>query len=208
MNIDKICEDGLIDKIFSRACEQNNIEIVKYLLLFVNDITLGFYACLFCEYIETATYIFYYLCTSEEQIKYFEKIIGISFLIILFANNKYKSVDFLLNTMFESTFNESCSDFHSSCPCPILIGIKYDSLDSIKIFLDYLIKNNKHKKLLYFSHLGNHYAFHTACKNNYIDIAKYLCDIFPFYSIVIENNIIVKYDVDYNKFILENNKYN
>lgn len=208
MNIDEISENNLIDKIYYRACEQNNLEIVKYLFPFVDDIYhQGFYACLYYEHIEIATYIFDNMCTSTEQIKNCQKkIVERRILEVLFVLNKYKSIDFMLNTMFEFTFITSCSKLDSFCPYPIMVGIKKNNFDSIKVFLDYLIKNNENKKLIYFCDLATHHAFHTTCDNNYVDLAKYLCDIIPFYSIIIENNIITKYDIDYNKYKMEKDK--
>ena len=204
LNLDEICEDDLIDKIFFRACENNNIHIVNYLLPFVNNLEHGLYACLYFEHIEIATIIFDNLCISEELInsckKKFE---SQSLLEVLFVLNKYKSIDFMLNAMFDFTFNTSCSKINILYPYPILAGIKKNSFESIKVFIDNLIKKNEHEKLIIFCELEKHHAFYTACKNNYVDLARYLCTVFPFYSILIENDIIIQYDVNYDKYVIQ-----
>lgn len=66
-----------------------------------------------------------------------------------------------------------------------------------------MIKNNEHKKLINFCELETHYAFYTVCNDDYLELAKYLCSIIPFYSIIIENCIIVKYKIDYDKYEIE-----
>lgn len=37
LNLDELNEDDLIDKIFLRGCEQNNINIIKYFLPYIEE---------------------------------------------------------------------------------------------------------------------------------------------------------------------------
>ena len=89
-------------------------------------------------------------------------------------------------------------------PCPLLVGIKKNSYESVKLFLDFLIENNDYVNLDYVLEQFNNHGFRTACKNNYVEIAKYLCKIKSNYRIEIKNNIIMNYYIDDNYYNNDN----
>lgn len=43
---------------------------------------------------------------------------------------------------------------------------------------------------------NNHYAFRTACKNNFIEVATFLQSINPKYKMIMDNNVITEYWVE------------
>jgi ankyrin repeat protein len=198
LDLDLLCEDDLVKKLFFRACEQNHIEIVKYLLPYIEDYTHGFYICLYFEHLTIASLMMENFTKITEQIQ--EMIINYQLLEILFGMNKCNSIEYLLNIMPEFVCDISCSKIDSLSGYPFLVGVKQNKFATVKVFLDYFIKKNDKKNIKYICGLQNHHAFYTACKNNYIDMSKYFCDIVSFYNITIENDIITKYNVDFNKY--------
>ncbi len=207
LDMDLICEDNLEIKIFLRACEQNHIGIVKYLLPYIEDLNMGIYSCLNFEHLEIATLLMEQLSETPEKIPELQKFLSSRQLLeILFFNDLCDSMEFLLNLMPEFVFKESSSKFDILTGYPFLIGVRNNKFNCVKLFLDYFIKNNDRKKILAICELEGHHAFYTACKYDYIDMVKYFCNIVSFYNITIENNKIINYNVDYNKYNEEEKK--
>ncbi len=209
LDMDLICEDNLEIKIFLRACEQNHIEIVKYLLPYIEDLNMGIYSCLNFEHLEIATLLMEQLSETPEEIPELQNFLSNRQLLgILFVNDLCDSMEFLLNLMPEFVFKESSSKFDILTGYPFLVGVRNNKFNCVKLFLDYFIKNNDRKKILAICELEGHHAFYTACKYDYIDMVKYFCNVVSFYNITIENDKIINYDVDWKKYNEEEKEVN
>ena len=205
LNLDELNENVMIDKMFLRGCEQNNINVIKYLLPYLDDecyIQKSMYACLYFKYIDSGRYLYKNLFVNEQMvnglIKYFN---SIHILEVFFILDNHESIEFLLEFLYDWTTYNSCVNYDFN-PYPILVGVKKNSYKSVKVFLDCVIKKNDIKTLEKFYNLATHHAFHTACEKNYIDMAKYFTEINPNYKITkIENNIIIDHRIDKPKIL-------
>lgn len=201
LNLDELNDNDLIDKMFLRGCEQNNINVIKYLLSYIENeliILQSMFASLYFKNIDIAKYLYKNLIINE---LIFNKLIEFfsnrNILEVFFVLDNYESIEFLLEFLYVWTAKYSCIKYDCLHPYPILAGVLKNSYKSVKVFLDYAIKNNDIKTLDIFFNLCSNHAFYTACKNNYIDMAKYFTEINPNYKITkIENNIIIDYHID------------
>lgn len=202
LNLDELDDDDLINKMFLRGCEQNNIDVIKYLLPYVDDeryIRKSIYACLYFRHIDAAKYLCKKLFVDELKINELMKYLdNCQILEVFFALDNHESIEFLLEFIYDWVILNSCVHGGLS-PYPILVGVKKNNYKSVKVFLDFAVKKNDIKALERFYNLESHHAFYTACENNYIDMARYFTEINPNYKITIdENNNIIDYYVNKN----------
>lgn len=194
-------DEDMCNKIFTRSCEKGNIEIIKFIFPFCDKkiFNHGIFACLYFKHIDSASYIFYNIINDIENFKnyicyYYE---------VFFNLDNFEAINFLLNSLPKYTISY-CVISHGFYGCPFLIGIRKNSYKTVKLFLDFLIKNNDYVKLDLVLNLHNNHGFYTVCQENYLEIAKYLCEIKPYYHIEIENDKIKKYYVDQNYLDMNN----
>ena len=204
-------EEEECNKIYIRACEHDNLLIIKFISPFCDKkiFNRGIYASLYFKHIESASWIFYNLI---EDIDNFTNYIEI-YLQVFFSLNNYDAIKFLLSAVPKFTCNFCCITDGFNFPCPVLVAIRQNNYESVKLFLDFLIVNQDYSNLDQVLNLSDNHGFYTACQKNYVSIAKYLCDIKPYYHIEIEidintnNEKIKNYYVDKN-FYNDKSKYN
>lgn len=191
-------EEEQCNKIFTRACENGNLQIIKFINPYCDKkiFNHGIMACLYFKHKKSASYIFYNLIDYINDIENFTTYIYYYYQLFFDLNN-FDAIEFLLSAIPKFTC-DYCSKTDGLYPCSLLVGIRKNSYESVKLFLDFLIVNNDYYHLDLVLNLENNHGFYTACKNNYLEIAKYLCEIKHYYHIEIENNLIKKYDIDKN----------
>lgn len=190
-------DENECNKMFTRACEKGNIEIIKYIYKFCSNeiFNHGIYACLYFTHIESATYIFNNIINNVNE---FEKYIFYSYQVFFHLDN-FEAINFLLNNLPDYTIS-CCSFCDGLSGCPFLIGIKQNSYKSVKIFLDFVIKYKDYNCLNEILNKFENHCFYTACENNYLEITKYLCEINKNYHIEFddENKLITNYYIETN----------
>lgn len=196
LNFNDIDEESC-NKIFLRACENGNTQIIKFINAFCDEkfFNYGIYSCLYFKHIESAMYIINNIINDLDN---FENYIYHHYQVFFSVNNS-SAIKFLLEMIPKFTCDYCCRS-DGLYPCCLLVGIKNNSYESVKLFLDFLIENNDNLNLDLVLNLGENHGFYTACKNNYLEIAKYLCEIKSYYHIELENNKIINYYVDKNYY--------
>jgi hypothetical protein len=197
-------DEEVCNKIFTRACENDNLEIIKFINPYCDKkiFNHGIMACLYFKHKKSASWIFYNLI---DDVKNFTNYIY-HYYQVFFDLNNFDAIEFLLDSIPKFTC-AYCSNTDGLYPCSLLVGIRKNSYESVILFLDFLINNNDYYHLDLVLNLYDNHGFYTACKNNYLEIAKYLCEIKPYYHIEIENNLIKNYYIDKN-YYNDVSKYN
>lgn len=223
LNLDELDDENLIDKMFICGCEQNNIDIIKYFLPYIEDYTvkgMSLFCCLYFKYIKTAEYLFEKFFYNEDKINELENFFkSREFVGSLFYKNNHEAIKFLLERLYIFVVNISMPiDWIQYTEiCPILIAVENNYFESVKTFLDFVVEKNDEDTLKLFNELENkceyymrgktneliivpkylkNYAFYRACLFNNVEMAKYFCEIFSHYKIDINcDNIIIDYYV-------------